>query len=131
MPELITETNWIWPHFSFEKMSCDGECRMDPDFMDLLEKIRSEYGKPLVETSGYRTPKHNASVSHTGDKGPHTTGRAIDIAIGGENAFLLASIAISCGITGLGISQKGPSRFIHLDNLTKDDGFPRPMIWSY
>ena len=27
--------------------------------------------------------------------------------------------------------QKGGGRFIHLDNLSTEDGFARPNIWSY
>ena len=33
--------------------------------------------------------------------------------------------------TGVGINQKGSSRFIHLDQLHEKDGYPRPTIWSY
>jgi hypothetical protein len=41
---------------------------------------------------------------------------------------------VDYGMMGVGVSQKGDSRFIHLDmmNNTDDGGrFPRPTIWSY
>jgi hypothetical protein len=39
--------------------------------------------------------------------------------------------ATNIGILGLGVAQKGEGRFIHVDDLTSDDGFPRPWVWSY
>lgn len=130
MLDDIKESEWRWVHFTRDEMKCKGigECRMCPDFMDLLEKIRVEYGNSLIITSGYRSPEHNASVSHTGASGPHTTGKAVDIAISGKNAYKLIKTALENGITGIGVSQKGTKRFVHLDAL---DGNIRPNIWSY
>lgn len=128
----IKAKEWRWPHFSRERlMSKDnGECRMDPLFLDILEQIRLDLKEPLLETSGYRSPTYNAKVSHTGAMGPHTTGRAIDIAVRGGTAFRLVKLAVIHGMTGIGVSQKGKSRFIHLDDLDAPE-FPRPTIWSY
>jgi uncharacterized protein YcbK (DUF882 family) len=128
----ISESAWRWHHFSHKEMACKGtgECRMSPEFMDTLEVIREEYGKPLTVTSGYRSPKYNTQVSTTGETGPHVQGQAVDIQIRGSDAFKLIQIALSHGITGLGVSQKGLSRFIHLDCLKPPD-FPRPTCWSY
>lgn len=132
MPKNLSEVEWRWKHFSRSEMACkgSGECCMDEGFMDLLEAIRVDYGKPMIVTSGYRSPEYNAQVSHTGHTGPHTTGRAADIAIRGKDAYTLLRMALAHGMTGIGISQKGSSRFIHIDNLEAPD-FPRPMLWSY
>lgn len=104
---------------------------MDAKFMDRLELLRSAYGDQIKITSAYRSAEHNAEVSHTGAKGPHTTGRAVDIAVQGGSAHKLLKEALALGFTGIGIQQTGGARFIHLDDLTLEDGFPRPMVWSY
>lgn len=126
----ISPSEWRWPHFSWAEMSCrgSGECCMSPDFLDVLEAIREEFGRPMPVTSGYRSPEYNASVSHTGRTGPHTTGMAADIAVAGENAYRLIKVALAYGITGIGVSQKGPKKFLHLDMANE---LPRPTIWSY
>ncbi len=63
----------------------------------------------------------------------HTTGRAIDIAVYGEQAYKIVSCVPQFEFNGIGLSQAGAhrSRFIHLDDLTRVDGFPRPWIWGY
>lgn len=130
-------------HFQPDEFDCKSTpgsgVHMSPAFVDKLENLRAAVADslgwevPFEINSGYRTPEYNAAVSDTGMHGPHTTGRAVDIHIFGQEAFLIASLAKSCGFTGIGVSQKGPigSRFIHLDDLTKEDGFPRPRLWSY
>jgi hypothetical protein len=35
------------------------------------------------------------------------------------------------GFSGIGVSQKGDSRFIHLDDLEDSNERPRPWVWSY
>ncbi len=123
-----------WPHFSLREIASPdtGEHEMQDSFMARLEALRVDYGKPMHITSGYRTPQHNATVSQTGTTGPHTTGRAVDIRISGEEAYVLIAMALSRGFTGIGINQKGihAGRFIHLDDLP-DGSHPRPRVWSY
>lgn len=98
--------------------------------MDRLEEIRVQLGIPLPLSSAYRCPDYNNEVSSTGFDGPHTTGKAIDVLISGEDAFHLMDLAFEHGMMGVGVSQKGDhdSRFIHLDTLT---GGTRPWVWSY
>lgn len=99
--------------------------------MNRVEMLRAHCGFPLVITSAMRCPDYNAKVSDTGRTGPHTTGRAIDIAIRGEQAVKLVENALLLKFTGIGVSQKGASRFIHIDLLANGPGCPRPTIWSY
>jgi zinc D-Ala-D-Ala carboxypeptidase len=40
-------------------------------------------------------------------------------------------LALEQGFTGIGVSQKGAIRFIHVDDLPDAPGQPRPTIWSY
>ena len=127
-----------WPHFSARELRCRCGCglgweAMNPEFMAKLERLRWECQFPLIVSSAIRCAAHNAEVSTTGQDGPHTTGRAVDIAISGRNARTLIHVALSAGIEGVGIRQTGPhdERFIHLDDLTKAQGFPRPALWTY
>lgn len=102
---------------------------MDNGFMFKMVELRRACGFPLRVTSAYRCPERNKEVSSTGLTGPHTTGKAIDIAVDREQAYIVLYHAFKLGFTGIGVKQKGSSRFIHLDwNL---EGKPRPTVWSY
>lgn len=96
-----------------------------------LDALREECGFPLLINSGYRCPKHNLEVSHTGETGPHTTGHAVDIRVDRGRAYRLLALAPKYGFTGIGIQQKGGGRYIHLDDLPNDINQPRPTVWSY
>jgi zinc D-Ala-D-Ala carboxypeptidase len=110
----------------FECKHC-GENRMQDGFLRKLDDLRHKLGFPLRVTSGYRCPTHNQRVSTTGPAGPHTTGRAADLAVDRGQAYLVLKAALDAGFTGIGVQQKGTVRFIHLDDLS--DG--RPTVWSY
>jgi uncharacterized protein YcbK (DUF882 family) len=105
---------------------------MDSDFIIRLEKIREEWysqsNRILKVNSGYRCKNHNRHVSKYAQKdgsGPHTMGKAIDIAISGGDATRLYKIAKK-HMTGIGISK----RYIHMDSLTPEEA-PRPTVWRY
>lgn len=133
--KLIDPASWRWPHFSPEEMACkgDGSLKMDEAFLDRLESLRAMLGFPMIVSSGYRSPAHNALVSHTGEDGPHTMGHATDLLMGGVQVFKVLDVAGQLGFTGIGLSQKGDfnSRFIHLDDLSAAESQPRPWCWTY
>ena len=124
-----------WSEFDQKdgKLPGSGEQFMNHAFVEKLDALREACGFPFIITSAYRSPEYNAKVSTTGLKGPHTTGRAVDIQCSGERTYLIIKHAIALGFTGIGTSQSGPhdKRFIHLDDLTPADGFPRPYVWDY
>ena len=120
-----------YPNFSKEEFSCSetGECKMSAVFMAKLQELRDIYGKPLTITSGYRSPKHSIEASKpTGKLSTHARGCAADIACNGQQAHEIMKLAFQLGFTGIGVSQKGSARFIHLDTFA---GSPRPNVWSY
>lgn len=123
----------FFTYAEFNQKGLEGSGRefMDPYFLANIDALRYRCGFPLVITSGYRSPEYNNQVSGTGHTGPHTTGKAADIAVSRENAYTLLRIAfdMEC-FTGIGVKQSGDGRFIHLDTLTEDEA-PRPTIWSY
>lgn len=124
---------WLWPNFTPEEMACRhcGELKISIGFMNLAQALRWIVDFPLPVSSAYRCPVHNAAVSSTGAAGPHTTGKAGDLGIDRERAFIVLSKAPLIGFTGVGIQQKGGGRYIHLDTLTKGPDVPRPTAWSY
>ena len=109
------------------KCKCCGQAQMDQEFLDKLDELRERCGFPLVITSGYRCPDYNDAVSSTGRTGPHTSGRATDIKVDRERAYILLDNAFDMGFKGIGVKQHDTGRFIHLDMLDS----PRPTIWSY
>lgn len=124
-----------WPNFTEAELRCKGTGKIliVPEFLDKLQMMRGLCKFPFLITSGYRSPEYNAKVAKTGLTGPHTTGRAVDIAVYGSNALKLIQTAITCGMTGIGVKQDGAmaGRFIHVDDLPNAAGQPRPWIWSY
>jgi len=121
-----------WRNFTVEELTCRcgcGQMKMDPGFMAHLETLRLVFGEPMTVTSGYRCPAHNASVSSTGDGGPHTTGKAVDIQISGVAAARLARMAMNMNFRGIGLRQHGPvgQRIVHLDEILR----PEQIIWTY
>ena len=123
--------NWSdYPNFTEDEFMCKhtGELFMQIDFMEKLQALRTEYGKPMIVTSGFRSVEHPLEAAKT-KPGVHTLGCAADIAIGPMGAYEIAALAFKHGFTGIGISQRdGQPRFIHLDTWS---GFPRPNMWSY
>jgi len=123
-----------WTNFTYEEMKCKGteECHMDEKFMEKLERLREDYGKPMIVSSGYRDIAFNIAIGGS-PKSAHTKGKAVDIVIGGHDAFKLLRLAIIHEFTGIGVSQRGmfERRFLHLDTMEDADQHPRPWVWSY
>ena len=122
-----------WKYFTLEEFACRhcGENRIQLPWVDELDQLRDQAGFPFIISSGYRCPVHNQAVSSTGPNGPHTTGWATDIRVDRARAHRLLGLALQAGIPGIGVQQKGSSRFIHLDRLPIDTRHPRPTVWSY
>ena len=116
-----------YPNFSKSEFDCKetGENRMNAEFMDKLQALRIRYGKPMIITSGYRSPRHSIEAKKQ-QPGTHAQGIACDVAVHGADAYELIELAMNLGFTGIGVSQKsGGPRFVHLDIA------PRTAVWSY
>lgn len=111
------------------KCSCNYSCDlgfndMDEHFMHLLDEARHLAGVPFHITSGFRCPEHNDDVSSTGETGPHTTGKAVDIATpSSRDRFLILQALLKVGFNRVGIGET----FIHAD---KSDNVP-DVAWDY
>jgi len=119
-------------YFSEDELKCShtGESKMDEEFMVKINTIRKVCDFPFTVTSAYRHPTHPIEARKA-KPGSHASGRAIDIAVRNEKAHKLIEVALAYGITGIGVAQKGGSRFIHLDDLDAASGYSRPTVWSY
>ena len=126
--------NWNdYPNFSKKEFDCKetGENEMKPEFMARLQKLRDIYGKGIIVSSGFRSYEHSVEKSKPKKNGAHPTGMAVDIPVARADAHRLLRLALKIGFTGIGVSQKGSSRFLHLDTIESNPDQPRPTIWSY
>jgi len=119
-------------YFTPKELRCQhtGNDGIEDSFLSKLNAIRHECDFPFTVTSGYRAPEHPIEAKKSAP-GAHASGRAVDIGVRGAQALRLIEVAVKHGMTGIGVQQKGGSRFIHLDDIEADDRFPRPTIWSY
>ena len=135
---------WNYPYFTMEEMICKHSNILgyDARFMDSLVALREKCGFGFPVTSYYRhADANNLDLTHPIEKrkyekskkfGSHSTGKAIDLGLDRERAYIVLKTAMDMGVfTGIGVNQKGESRFIHLDTCLAQDGFARPTIWSY
>lgn len=85
---------------------------IDTELVDVLQKIRTHFGKSVTITSAYRTPRHNSSVGGT-TYSQHLYGKAADIKISGVSPNKIAAYAekLLPGKGGVGIYNT----FTHID----------------
>lgn len=112
-----------YPNFTKEEFDCQetGENEMQPAFMERLQKLREEYGKPMRITSGYRSPNHSIEKRKT-QTGTHAQGIACDIYATGADKYRLVKLAFAHGFSGIGVDKN----FVHID-ISKT----RYAIWGY
>lgn len=92
---------------------------VSPELVDVLQKVRNHFGKPVVINSGYRTPSHNKKVGGA-TYSQHLYGTAADITVKGVSPASVAAYArkIMPKKGGVGIY----STFTHIDvRATKAD----------
>lgn len=122
-------TDWAkYPNFEEKEFRCrhTGQCHMSDTLLEALQAVRTEYGKPMVVTSGYRDKSHPEEAKKL-KPGQHSLGLAVDLACEGSQAHEIVRLAMKHGFRGVGISQKaGGPRFVHLDMRAG-----LPVIYSY
>ena len=115
-------------YFKPEEFACKCGCggsTVDPDLAGKLDAIREICGFPLIISSGFRCLAHNTDVGGHPNSA-HMRGLAVDLAVSGEKALCVVAAAAPEGFTGVGVSQKGARRFVHLDVSHETFTF-----WSY
>ena len=76
---------------------CNGyPADISPKLIDILEKMRAYFGKPITITSGLRCSKHNAEVGGVSNS-QHQYGKAADIYIAGVDKAKIKAKAYELG----------------------------------
>lgn len=102
-------------NFIVKEFACkDGSDKIliSTELIELLQKIRNHFGRPLTITSAYRTNSYNTRIGGVSES-THTKGIAADIVISGIKPILIAEyieyIMPECG--GIGLYAD----FVHTD----------------
>ena len=105
------------------RTECDALPQVQQPLLDRLEVVRSEYGKPMIVTSGLRCPWWNA-LQGGKPHSSHLTGYAADIACETPQARyeLLASAFRVFNRVGVGAT------FLHFGC---DPALPPRVVWLY
>lgn len=98
-------------NFSLHEFECNhcGVVKLDPRLVDIVQKIRKHFNKPVYINSGYRCPTHNKAISGS-PKSQHMEGKAADIKVSGVSPDRVADYCESF-VDGLGRY----SSFTHID----------------
>lgn len=102
-------------NFKVKEFACkDGSdvVFVSPELVDVLQKIRNHFGKPVNINSGYRTPTYNKKVGGVAQS-QHLYGTAVDVYINGVTPKAVAEYAETLlgNKGGIGIY----SSFTHID----------------
>ena len=90
------------------------ELKLDMRLPNMLQLLRNKADKPIMISSGYRTPEYNLSINGSPNS-QHLLGRAADIWVPGFSAYTIAKMAIAIGFKGVGIYDT----FTHVDVRTE------------
>jgi uncharacterized protein YcbK (DUF882 family) len=103
-------------HVQTEKV--DIAC-LKPQLVRTLKAIEGHYGRPVVVTSGFRSPKHNRKIGGARNS-RHTSCEAADIQVAGISKWDLAAYVRSIPGRG-GVGTYCHTRSVHVDIGTKRD----------
>jgi len=97
---------------------------MNSELLEMIDKAREIYGKPIRVNSGYRTKAHNSKVGGVSSSS-HLKGLAIDVAcVKSDDRFEMLTALLEVGFNRIGVA----STFIHVD-IDKDKS--QNVIWTY
>lgn len=104
-------------NFKVREFACkDGSDKIliDTELVELLQKLRNHFKKPITITSGYRTTMHNKKVGGSNNS-YHLKGQASDIKISGVHPILVAMYCEKLNAGGIGVYKT----FVHVDTRKK------------
>lgn len=121
-------------HFKESEFKCKCGCNTiihpPAKLLNVLESIREFYKEPVIITSGYRCPKHNANIGGA-LKSRHTFGDAVDIRVKNVPTKILHNHVMKCYYEDeeLGVAFKENKNnkyqgFVHIDTWKK-------RTWKY
>lgn len=111
---------------------CEGKVnRVNPLLIQALNRVREEFGEPIVVTSGYRCSSHNKAVGGASNS-QHLTGRAADISPLNKTPEKVKRLLELCyaekGFTAVG--DGSVSLFVHVDVRPVRPNTPQKR-WNY
>lgn len=107
-------------NFQMREFRCkDGsdEILLDSGLVELLQQVRSHFGKAVSVTSAYRTPSHNRSVNGA-TSSYHIKGQAADFTVTGVPDREVAKYLQGIGAKGIGLYNY-TGGFVHVDTREK------------
>jgi zinc D-Ala-D-Ala carboxypeptidase len=94
---------------------CNGyPANINPKLVDILEKLRAYFGKPITITSGLRCRKHNAAVGGVSNS-MHQYGKAADIYIAGVDKAKIKAKAYELGAAYCYYGTAGMGEAVHIN----------------
>ena len=84
--------NFTATEFDCEGTGCCNETVIDEKLVEILQKIRDHFGKPVTINSGYRTVTYNKKVDGA-IQSQHLYGMAADISVSGVKPKDVAAFA--------------------------------------
>ena len=115
-------------HFNYDEFDSPDELgsgkNMNYELLEMIDKAREIYGKPICVNSGYRTQSHNQKVGGV-NSSSHLKGLAIDVAcVRSSDRFEMLTALLEVGFNRIGVA----SAFIHVDI---DKNKSQNVIWTY
>ena len=110
----VPADGWRWANFSPRELACRGTGRLlvNEAALDKLQTLRDRLGRPMVITSGYRSPEHNQRVGGARNS-LHMQGIAFDVRMDNHDPADFEAAARAVGFTGFGFYPR--SGFMHID----------------
>jgi zinc D-Ala-D-Ala carboxypeptidase len=110
----VPVTSWRWPSFTPDELACrgTGALLVDPRALDMLQSLRNRLGRPMIVTSAYRSPAHNARVGGAA-RSRHLQGIAFDVRMDNHDPEAFVAQARAVGFHGIGTYPR--QGFVHID----------------
>ena len=97
---------------------CCTQGQIDEKLVEILQKIRSHFGKPVHISSAYRCAAWNKAVGGVSNS-YHCYGQAADIKVEDTAPAEVAKFAESIGVKGIGLYETdADGNFVHVDTRT-------------
>ena len=87
---------------------------IDDKLVNILQKVRDHFRKPVTVSSGFRTATYNASIGGS-SKSYHVKGQAADIKVKGVNPVIVGMYVESLNAGGIGLYSYYDGGFVHVD----------------
>lgn len=106
-------------YFTREELACPdtGDCLINAKLLVKLDELRELAGKPIIVTSGYRSPTHNAKVGGA-QSSQHTEGKAADLVCLGLSYKKFLKLCEQVFANG-GVGCYPEEKFVHVDVRAK------------